>query len=337
MFDRFLPALEDAVLTQWSAVPVFDTFTQRKLDPQDGREYWASNPFFQFCYVRQGTLEVESAHDSYTLHAGEILMIPPRMGVHVFSGVDTDLLQIQWNFLKGKRPGYQRKLRQEDLREWGLEGPSFASQLQIIKGLYAKRMGAQMQLIQDESLQTDSATEVLRTLQLLQILIEFLRMAREQNLMEEQLKQGNLQEVVRYSRNYIHANYHRELTVAEVASMLYLTPSYFSRLFRLVTGMNPLNYINQTRVSKACFLLEQEDQFKVQRIAEMVGFSSPQRFNAIFRKQMGMTPKQYRTRFLEEKKRLERESVLNWNWEDWIPDAFGDEWERVESIAPDQE
>ena len=65
--------------------------------------------------------------------------------------------------------------------------------------------------------------------------------------------------------------------------------------------MNPMTFLMQVRVDHACKLLEQQD-IKVSGIATQVGFSSPQRFNAAFRKHIGMTPMQYRRQILAGKK-----------------------------------
>ena len=47
------------------------------------------------------------------------------------------------------------------------------------------------------------------------------------------------------------------------------------------------------RIEKACELLE-DQSIKISGVASQAGFSSPQRFNVAFRKQMGMTPMEYR-------------------------------------------
>ena len=54
-----------------------------------------------------------------------------------------------------------------------------------------------------------------------------------------------------------------------------------------------MTYLMRKRISKACELLE-NDEIKVSGIASQAGFSSPQRFNVAFKKQMGMTPLEYR-------------------------------------------
>jgi len=69
-----------------------------------------------------------------------------------------------------------------------------------------------------------------------------------------------------------------------------------------------MTFLMQIRVDHACKLLEQKD-IKVSGIATQVGFSSPQRFNAAFRKHIGMTPMQYRRQIQRGQKGYEREQT----------------------------
>jgi transcriptional regulator GlxA family with amidase domain len=63
-----------------------------------------------------------------------------------------------------------------------------------------------------------------------------------------------------------------------------------------------MTFLMQVRVNRACKLLEQKD-IKVSGVAAQVGFSSPQRFNAAFRKHLGKTPMEYRRQKLGNKEK----------------------------------
>lgn len=54
-----------------------------------------------------------------------------------------------------------------------------------------------------------------------------------------------------------------------------------------------MGYLMRKRIERSCELLG-NNEIKVSGVASQVGFSSPQRFNVAFRKQMGMTPMEYR-------------------------------------------
>lgn len=112
---------------------------------------------------------------------------------------------------------------------------------------------------------------------------------------EESLKvrTGRAKELVYVARDFILDNFDRSINVGDVADYVFLSQGYFARAFREELGVSPMNFLLKVRVDKACELLEDEDT-KVSSIAMRVGFTSPQRFNAAFRKQMNMTPMEYR-------------------------------------------
>lgn len=119
---------------------------------------------------------------------------------------------------------------------------------------------------------------------------------------EESLKvrTGKAKELVYVARDFILDNFDRNINVGDVADYVFLSQGYFARAFREELGTSPMNFLLKVRVDKACELLATEDT-KVSSIALRVGFTSPQRFNAAFRKQMKMTPMEYRQMMQEDK------------------------------------
>ena len=55
--------------------------------------------------------------------------------------------------------------------------------------------------------------------------------------------------------SYILVNLHHELSVARLASRVNQNIDYFSRQFKLYTGVRPLYYINEKRIERAQYLL----------------------------------------------------------------------------------
>ena len=93
--------------------------------------------------------------------------------------------------------------------------------------------------------------------------------------------------------NYINENYMRKIPVDELATMCHLSTTHFRRLFFSIMGSNPHAFINQTRVSRACTMLQTTDD-AILSIAETVGFVSVSSFNRCFQQMIGVTPRQYR-------------------------------------------
>ena len=93
--------------------------------------------------------------------------------------------------------------------------------------------------------------------------------------------------------SYIDSNYTRsDLTVQTIASQVGVTGDYLSRQFRQVTGIAVQEYLRRYRFARAMELLQGERP--VGEVAQAVGFGSLCHFSREFRKELGITPTQYR-------------------------------------------
>jgi AraC family transcriptional regulator len=92
---------------------------------------------------------------------------------------------------------------------------------------------------------------------------------------------------------YISDRLENELTLAELANAVDISPYHFARLFKQSTGLTPHQYVINCRIERAKRLLS-EKNLSIAEICEYVGFQSPSYFTALFRKHTAMTPKAYR-------------------------------------------
>ena len=70
----------------------------------------------------------------------------------------------------------------------------------------------------------------------------------------------------------------------------------FKRRFQNATGMSPLEYVHTLRLEEAKHLLESSDN-SIENIANEVGYEDAGFFSRLFRRQVSLTPAQYRKRF----------------------------------------
>lgn len=92
---------------------------------------------------------------------------------------------------------------------------------------------------------------------------------------------------------YINNNYFENVTLEEVSRQFFISPCYFSRTFRQVTGVAFTEYINGVRVKEAQRLLVKTDM-SVSDIAERIGYKSATHFGRTFKMITGQTPLAYR-------------------------------------------
>ncbi len=94
--------------------------------------------------------------------------------------------------------------------------------------------------------------------------------------------------------DHLRAHLHEDMNLATLAMVAGLSPYYFARQFRQVLGMPPHQYLIECRVERARELLT-DSTCSITQIALDLGFGSPEHFSAVFRKKMGVSPRQYRS------------------------------------------
>ena len=95
----------------------------------------------------------------------------------------------------------------------------------------------------------------------------------------------------------INDNLDEEITIEQMAGIADLSLSYFSRQFKLSTGLTPHQYVMQQRLNKAKTLLK-DQRFSLANIATDCGFTHQSHMGKLFKQNIGMTPKQYRDEFM---------------------------------------
>lgn len=99
---------------------------------------------------------------------------------------------------------------------------------------------------------------------------------------------------------YIRANYRRELRLEELAQIVCMTPSAFSRFFKLRTGRTVSDYIIDVRLGHAARMLA-ETMSSVLEICFECGFNNVSNFNRIFKRKKGCSPSTFREYYRKNK------------------------------------
>lgn len=103
----------------------------------------------------------------------------------------------------------------------------------------------------------------------------------------------NYIEMITDSVEYIESNLHRKLTLEELASRYYISPTHFYRIFRALTNQTVKSYILGRKLSEAAIALRNSNN-KVVDIAFRYGFNSHEQFARDFQSRFRITPSRYR-------------------------------------------
>ncbi|MFD2144012.1 helix-turn-helix domain-containing protein [Mucilaginibacter antarcticus] len=96
---------------------------------------------------------------------------------------------------------------------------------------------------------------------------------------------------------YILKNYRKKIHLNELADLLCMTPSSFSRYFATVNNKGFAKFISELRIKHACKLLTETD-LSVAVISEKSGFKTLSNFNKQFKDEMKKKPSDYKKEFL---------------------------------------
>ncbi|MCQ6563895.1 response regulator transcription factor [Paenibacillus mendelii] len=101
--------------------------------------------------------------------------------------------------------------------------------------------------------------------------------------------------IVAIVNQYIDQHVDTSLSLDILADQVYLHPAYLSRLYKQATGRRLSDYIKDVRIQKAKELLA-DQKLKVHEVAARVGFETSYYFSKVFKKEMNLTPQEYRDR-----------------------------------------
>ncbi len=102
--------------------------------------------------------------------------------------------------------------------------------------------------------------------------------------------------VISQAEQYLKENFcDPNISLISVANHVAMSAAYFSTVFSQTTGRSFITYLTALRVERAKELLRTTNM-KLADIALEIGYSEPNYFSHVFRKTVGITPKEYRLR-----------------------------------------
>lgn len=98
--------------------------------------------------------------------------------------------------------------------------------------------------------------------------------------------------IVDKANRIISERFDQELTLDGISKELYISPQYFSRLYKQEMGVNFIEQLTLVRMQSAKKLMEQ-GEYSIKEICYMSGYSDPNYFSRLFKKYEGISPSAY--------------------------------------------
>jgi len=93
--------------------------------------------------------------------------------------------------------------------------------------------------------------------------------------------------------DYMHAHFHRQIYLAELAGLAQLSEYHFCRMFKQSMAQTPQTYLLEIRIEQVKLRILSRQQ-SIADIALQCGFSNQSHMGRYFKKQVGISPTQYR-------------------------------------------
>jgi AraC-like DNA-binding protein len=105
------------------------------------------------------------------------------------------------------------------------------------------------------------------------------------------------EEYVRKAMEFIRMNYSRKTSISEIAHNVGLDRSYLYSLFKEFLNVSPQEFLIDFRIEKACELMLGIN-LSIGDISRSVGYDDPLMFSKTFKKVKGVSPKEFRAKFI---------------------------------------
>ena len=261
------------------------SFNAMRVSLEDKRPWWHYHPEIELTFLSSGQARMQVGNHVTTCKAGDLVVLGPDLP-HDFNPADPS---IECDF-------FVVQFRQDVLTPF--------PELSAISTFLERAVGGL--LLQDTPREVaalftaiHSAPNLRRLAMLLEILASLSEIdeARWQPLSRlavvSQVTDGRnhyrLQTVV----ECILENFHRRISLDEIAHLVHMAPPSFSRWFHRTIDMTFTDYVNRVRVEECCRQLRYTDK-RITVIAKDCGFESFSSFNRQFRRLKGCTPSQWR-------------------------------------------
>lgn len=159
-------------------------------------------------------------------------------------------------------------------------------------GSLASRIGQTMELLYMLSLDFEKQYDVCSSLAN-SILLLTHQLLQSRSRHKERYIENKIDAVVSEIKTYLDTNYAKQLTLEKISKALNMSPDYVSHVFKAEMKISPIQYQLYRRFGEAQSLL-MNTELTMAEISDLLGFSNPAHFSAMFKKHVGISPKQYK-------------------------------------------
>ena len=259
---------------------------------------------FQINYIVRGQLTHRINNTEYPLTAGDLFVIPPYIPHQLVSRDEGgyEIVELEFMPLEVFGPGggtEQKFAGSQFIYDFSYIEPFFVNERSVRPrlNLTGKAQIAAESLLDDmlqEFREQEDGYQLAMKADLSKLLVIASRAFHEEIKGRPEMQLFHHHRAA-MSRTILYINEHSDepLTIEDVSKMALLSQSYFSYLFKILTGKTFVEYLHDLRIKNAMTLLKTTDS-RILDICYQCGFNSINHFNRTFKSAVGLSPRQYR-------------------------------------------
>lgn len=246
-----------------------------------------SHSYYEMFYLLHGSCDLLMNDNIYHLTPGNIAFIPidalhrtSYKGSAFHERIDIEFTD-----------NYAETLLSHTGKNW-LRNNLF-SKILFIPEEYRGEINHLLSLIIAENQTSDNFSQCMVKMYFQELLVKILRHINESPNMIITNEARTTDESIASAINYINENFSNNITLDDMANLLHLNPSYFSKKFKSVNGLGFKEYLNNVRINHSEKLLLETDM-SITEIAFECGYENSNYYGDAFKKVNKVSPSTFR-------------------------------------------
>ena len=232
-----------------------------------------------YCEKGQGWIEYKDT--VYRLSKHQAFVIPAHE-THAYGADNNDPWSIYWFHFCGENVSLFNSIFGQVIHVKDADNSRYEDRFQLFEEMY-------------QNLEMDYSPENLEYVSI--CLTHFIASLKYINQFRE-IKKAKLTDTIQKSISFMREHLESKITLEDIARHVGYSSAHFGALFSKKTSLTPMEYYNQLKIQRSCSYLHFSDM-KIKEIAFRLGYSNPFHFSRAFKKEMEITPKEYRIWYIK--------------------------------------